>query len=146
LNETDVEILKAYQLFPCNDELTVKSIFKIAIKHQDIYTVLSNMPIQTKYNKNDMIWTEFEKSFLMSAQHITVVIITFSNRIINRNTNVTIWCKQSFWKHIVYAHDVVQKVVPHFRQNYFTELSKLDIVVSQHIQNANGILGLLLIP
>jgi len=127
---TYVKIMKARQLFPCRDEQTTKSTFKIAIKHHEKYTVLSNMHIQEKYkNDNTMIWTVFEKSFLMPVQNIVVVITTYINQTVIRNTNITVWCRPSAIKHITYAKNIFKAIVPQFRQKYFPDLPKLDIVL-----------------
>jgi len=131
LIEAYVNIIKARQLFPCRYEQTIKSTFKIAIKHHEKYTVvLSNIHIQAKYkNDSSMIWTVFEKSFLMSAQNIAAVITTFTNQIVTQDGNITIWCRSSALENIAYATFIFYKILPHFRQKYFMELSKLDIIV-----------------
>jgi len=128
LTETGIEVIKARQLFPCRDELATKSTFKIAIRHHEKYTVLSNMPIRAKYRKDNMIRIHFENSVLMSAQDIIVVITTFTNRTINRDKRVTIWYRPSALEHIAYAEFIIKNVVLHFIEKYFPRLSKLDIV------------------
>nr|XP_012235291.1 PREDICTED: glutamyl aminopeptidase-like [Linepithema humile] len=138
LIETDVVILKARQLFPCRNDLAIKSTFKIAVQHHKKFTVLSNMPIQAKYKDDStMIWTDFEKSFLMSAQHIAVVITTFTNRTIAQNTNVTIWCRPRAWQRVDYAKKIMEQIVSYFILKYPMGLSKLDVVVLWHSQDDN---------
>ncbi|XP_067213999.1 aminopeptidase N-like isoform X4 [Linepithema humile] len=146
LNQTGVEVMKALQLFPHMNESTINSTFKIAIKHGEEYTVLSNMPIRAQSRANNrMMWTHFEELILMSFQHIRVVITTF----INVNTdfpNVTIWCRQSARQLIYYARDVIEEVMPYFIQKYLQTLSKLDIVAFWHSHDDNDvILGLVLL-
>jgi len=120
--------MKAQQLFPCSDELNINATFKIAIKHDKKYTVLSNMPIRARNKADyDMMWTDFDESLSMSAKHILVVITTFTN-VSSPLANVTIWCRQSAQNHIIYAKSVLEEVIPYFRQEYLTQLSKLDIV------------------
>ncbi|XP_067217254.1 glutamyl aminopeptidase-like isoform X1 [Linepithema humile] len=138
LIETGVEIIKGRQLFPCRNELAIKSTFKIAVKHHEKFTVLSNMPIRAKYkNDSTMIWTDFEKSFLISAQNIAVVITTFTNKTTVQNTNVTIWYRPSAMQSIFTARMIMEIIMYYFRQNYPMGLSKLDIVVSWHSQDDN---------
>lgn len=135
LNETGVAVMKARQLFPCREELTINSTFKIAIKHEAKYTVLSNIPIRAR-NKadNGMVWTDFDESLSISAQHISVVMTTFTN-VSSQLANVTIWCRQSAQNHVLYAKDVIEQVLPYFKREYLKKLSKLDIVAFWHHHN-----------
>lgn len=146
LIETGVEILESKQLFPCRIERAIKSTFKIAVKHHKKYTVLSNMLIQAKYeNNNTNIWTDFEKSFLMPAQDITVVITTFNKRIFNQETNITIWCRQSALEHIAHAQSTIERAASYVRENYFL-LPKLDIIAFWNIEYSSSVSwGLILI-
>ncbi|XP_067204160.1 glutamyl aminopeptidase-like isoform X2 [Linepithema humile] len=137
LNQIGVEVMKAHQLFPCKDELTSNSTIKIAIKHDEKYTVLSNMPIRVR-NKaaNSMMWTDFDESLPMPVQRISFVITTFTN-VSSQFANVTIWCRPSVWIYVLYAKDVLEKVVPYFKEKYMLELSKLDIVAVWHRHDYN---------
>ncbi|XP_067213995.1 aminopeptidase N-like isoform X2 [Linepithema humile] len=146
LNETGVEVMKALQLFPHMNESTINSTFKIAIKHGEEYTVLSNMPIRARNTANNcMMWTHFEEIVSMSLQHIRVVITTFTN-ISSHLANVTIWCRQSAQQQIYYAKYIIEEVIPYFKQKYLRPLSKLDIVALWHPQDDNdATLGLVLL-
>lgn len=128
--------MKAPRLFPCSNELTINSTFKIAVKHHEHYNILSNMPkrIQRR-GDNIMLWTIFDE-LSVSAQQILVVITTFSD-VSSHLINVTIWCRESVRKHLLYAQNIVEEVVPYFRQKYFTRLSKLDIVVVWNSRDDN---------
>nr|XP_012225741.1 PREDICTED: glutamyl aminopeptidase-like isoform X1 [Linepithema humile] len=146
LNQIGVEVMKARQLFPCKDELTSNSTIKIAIKHDEKYTVLSNMPIRVR-NKaaNSMMWTDFDESLPMPVQRISFMITTFTN-VSSQFANVTIWCRPSVWIYVLYAKDVLEKVVPYFKEKYMLELSKLDIVAVWHCHDYNiTTLGLILL-
>lgn len=88
------------------------------------------MPVRAQYRDNTddmMIWSEFDPSFL-SAGNIAVVITTFTSISFG---NVTIWCRQSILKHVLYAAKVVRKIVPMFKEIYFQQelqFLKLDII------------------
>nr|XP_012232965.1 PREDICTED: aminopeptidase N-like isoform X2 [Linepithema humile] len=146
LNKTGIVIMDVSQLFPYMNESTTKSTFKIAIKHDEEYTVLSNMPIRVRNKANNrMMWTDFDESLSMSLQHIRVVITTFTN-VSSHLANVTIWCSQSAQQLIYYARDVIEKVMPYFKQKYMQTLSKLDIIAFRHPYNHNDVtLGLVLL-
>ncbi|XP_067213988.1 aminopeptidase N-like isoform X2 [Linepithema humile] len=146
LNKTGIVIMDVSQLFPYMNESTTKSTFKIAIKHDEEYTVLSNMPIRVRNKANNrMMWTDFDESLSMSLQHIRVVITTFTN-VSSHLANVTIWCRQSAQQLIYYARDVIEKVMPYFKQKYMQTLSKLDIIAFRHPYNHNDVtLGLVLL-
>nr|XP_012228358.1 PREDICTED: aminopeptidase N-like [Linepithema humile] len=144
LNQIGVEVMKVRQLFPCNK--LSNSTIKIAIKHDEKYTVLSNMPIRVR-NKaaNGMMWTDFDESSPMPVQQITFVITTFTN-VSSQFANVTIWCRPSVWIHVLYAKDVLEEVVPYFKEKYMLKLSKLDIVAVWHRHDYNiTTLGLILL-
>ncbi|XP_012221155.1 thyrotropin-releasing hormone-degrading ectoenzyme-like [Linepithema humile] len=147
LDQTGVEVMKARQLFPCEDEIIINSTFKIAIKHDEKYTILLNIPIRAQ-SKTDggMMWTDFDESS-MSAQQISIVITTFT-AVSSQLPNVTVWCRQSAAKHVLYAINVIEEVLPYFKQKYLAELSKLDIVALWHPQDdvhAVTTLGLVLL-
>ncbi|XP_067214005.1 aminopeptidase N-like isoform X2 [Linepithema humile] len=146
LNKTGIVIMNVSQLFPYMNESTTKSTFKIAIKHDEEYTILSNMPIRARNKANNrMMWTDFDESLSLSLQHIKVVITTFTN-VSSHHANVTIWCRQSAQQLIYYARDVIEKVMPYFRQKYLLTLSKLDIIAFRHPYDHNDVtLGLVLL-
>jgi len=127
--DDNIEIMKARQLFPCRDELATKSIFDISIMHHRKYTALSNMPIRLKQRKiNDMRKTHFEQSFIISAQHLAVIVTTFAVYEHVIYSNINIYYKRHTWNHLTYAKFIINNVVPHFINKYFQKLSKLDIV------------------
>lgn len=137
--------MKSRQLFPCKDELAIKSAYKILVKHHDKFAVLSNMPIRAKYKtSNAMIWTDFETAIRISAQYIMIVITTFTNRKINKNTVVTLWCRPSALNHVIHAQNVIEDVWSYLLQ-FSVIKPKLDVVVLPNSQDNNVMtLGLLL--
>nr|XP_012233035.1 PREDICTED: aminopeptidase N-like isoform X1 [Linepithema humile] len=145
LNQTGVEVMKALQLFPHINESTINCLYKIAIKHDEEYAVLSNMPIRAR-NKADnrMMWTDFHEQLLMSAQHLSIVITTFTN-VSSHLAKVTIWCRQNVQQQIYYARDVIDKVVPYVQRKYLRTVPKLDIIALRHSHDSHTTLGLVLL-
>ncbi|XP_012226640.2 thyrotropin-releasing hormone-degrading ectoenzyme-like isoform X2 [Linepithema humile] len=131
LNATGVDIMTARQLFPCWDEITLNSTFKLSIKHHKKYSVLSNMPVQRTENddKRDMMWTHFEKSPSMFIKHINVVITTFTN-ISTSVANITVWGRKNVTYYLQLAKSIAQQVLYFLkRENSIDKLPKIDYVV-----------------
>nr|XP_012224235.1 PREDICTED: aminopeptidase N-like isoform X2 [Linepithema humile] len=126
---TDVDVITARQLLPCWDKTAFHSTFKISIKHHKNYTALSNMPIQTTENddKRDMMWTHFEKSPLMSIQHLRVVITTFTSNI--SSANVTFWGRKNMTYYLHLAKCIAQQVLYSVkRETSIDKFPKIDYV------------------
>lgn len=145
MRQTGVEIMKAPQLFPCINNLTINSTFKVAIRHNDFCNVLSNIPKRTQRRAENVIWTDFDEPLSMSPQHIVVVITTIKTNVSTQLANVTIWCRESACKHLLYAKDVIEQIFPYFKQEFLKELSNLDIVALWNRQEEDNIATLRLV-
>ncbi|XP_072754356.1 aminopeptidase Ey-like [Anoplolepis gracilipes] len=114
-NGEHFQAIGARRLFPCWDEPTIKSTFKISIKHHYNYTVFSNMPIETEITKADMKRTFFKITPEMPTYLVTVVIS--SVRFIcdkNKTDRAIIWHRPELQHELKFALMVANKTVTLF--------------------------------
>ncbi|KAL6260339.1 hypothetical protein P5V15_007870 [Pogonomyrmex californicus] len=105
---TYLQIIGARQLFPCWDEPALKATFDISVKHKKKFTALSNMPIwNTDKAEDDMIWTHFDTTPIMSTYLVAIVVSDFAH-ISDGTTNI--WCKSSLTSQVNYALNVIKMV------------------------------------
>nr|XP_012216454.1 PREDICTED: thyrotropin-releasing hormone-degrading ectoenzyme-like [Linepithema humile] len=140
LRNKGIKLIKAGELFPCWDEPVFKSTFKISILHHKNYTFLSSMSIREQFEDvNDMMWTHFDKSYSISAQHLTIVIIEiikFSYFSIFYE-NVKFWYRMEAVEQMQFANDIVGDVLYRLEQKSITNISKIDYVVIKDFQYSN---------
>nr|XP_012224180.1 PREDICTED: thyrotropin-releasing hormone-degrading ectoenzyme-like [Linepithema humile] len=126
------KVIKATELFPSWDNAIFKSTFNISIWHHKNYTFLSNMPTKKQVEDMDnMLWTYFDISPLMSAEHLTIVIITFTN-FFAPIRNVKIWYRKEMIDQLQFAENVVYEVMQYLAQNNIREISKIDYIVAKY--------------
>ncbi|XP_067212341.1 thyrotropin-releasing hormone-degrading ectoenzyme-like [Linepithema humile] len=126
------KVIKATELFPSWDNAIFKSTFNISIWHHKNYTFLSNMPTKKQVEDMDnMLWTYFDISPLMSAEHLTIVIITFTN-FFAPIRNVKIWYRKEMIDQLRFAENVVYEVMQYLAQNNIREISKIDYIVAKY--------------
>lgn len=145
------EVIKAQQLIPWPTTISTwqskqafKATFNISVKHHHSYNVLSNMPVQTKYeDKNDMLWTRFQQLPLMSVKHLMIAITTFSNIVLL--PNIQFWCKLDMTNLVKIATTAIKDVATFlFTSNFTTKVSKLDYVLTDDSYNRVKTRGLIL--
>ncbi|XP_012224152.2 thyrotropin-releasing hormone-degrading ectoenzyme-like isoform X2 [Linepithema humile] len=138
LNNEIIEVIKAEELFPYWDEAVFKSTFEISICHHKNYSFLSNMLIrkEVKQEKNmdNMLWTHFNQSSLMQAQHLIILITTFTNSSYNANR---FWCRKEIRDQIQYAKYIAAGVVYYLTQKSTRIVSKIDYYVVTDFQDSN---------
>nr|XP_012224192.1 PREDICTED: thyrotropin-releasing hormone-degrading ectoenzyme-like [Linepithema humile] len=131
------KVIKAGELFPSWDNAIFKSTFNISIWHHKNYTFLSNMPIKKQVEDMDnMLWTHFDISPLMSAEHLTIVMITFTN-FFAPIRNVKIWYRKEMIDQLRLAEDVVYEVMQYLVQKNIRKISKIDYVVTKDFEYSN---------
>nr|XP_012228379.1 PREDICTED: aminopeptidase N-like [Linepithema humile] len=119
------EEIMARHIFPCWDEPALKANFVVLIKHNIKYQVLSNMPIKqtikssTKnmelFENDDIYWTKFEATPLMSTYLIAAVVFdplyisnVFASKIIN------VWCRPHLASQIQFVTNIATNIIQHF--------------------------------
>ncbi|XP_072754164.1 aminopeptidase N-like [Anoplolepis gracilipes] len=108
---THFQVIGARQLFPCWDELTVKTTFNIAVKHHRKYKVFSNMPIQKEEickpeivniwgigltEINDRQWTYFYSTPKIPTYIVTIAFSPMSFHYLFDTDRIIIWHRSEF--------------------------------------------------
>jgi len=92
--------------------------FKISIKHDQNYTVLSNMPIQkVEINNKNMTMTHFDTTVGKPNYLLFLTNLSLKSSI-NENVKINMWCKTN----CVFAHEVAKNITPYL----FNKLKRLN--------------------
>ncbi|XP_024875505.1 puromycin-sensitive aminopeptidase-like protein [Temnothorax curvispinosus] len=122
----------ARRMFPCWDEPAFKATFNISVIHHKKYRILSNWPIRKQHEEqNDMVWTSFDTTPVMSTYLVGIVILYNFIRVENTDKTVNVWCQSFLSSQTKFAHTVAEKVMP-FLLEYnqdFKKIPKIDYVV-----------------
>jgi len=130
--------IRGRRLFPCWDEPAFKATFNISILHHENYTALSNMPIQNlEFVDNNMVWTHFRTTPLISTYHVAIVLTNFPSHRINANTSEhqTIWCRTYSAQYTQFAENIFEIVTSHLGIRWNKKIAKLDHVVLPESKN-----------
>ncbi|KAH0560476.1 hypothetical protein KQX54_005086 [Cotesia glomerata] len=98
LVSTHFETNNARQAFPCWDEPAFKATFKISIKHNRRFTALSNTRFNSICSTNDSsnhVWTQFEKTPLMSSYLIAFIVGDLDYLAHSENETFRIWTRKN---------------------------------------------------
>lgn len=127
--------MKGGELFPCWDELEVKSTFNISIGYyRKDYKFFSNMMVQKEVEDlNNVLWTHFDKSMLMSSVNLILLITTLNRTTLSRSStdakNITIWCRKKIEKQLQFVKNISLGVVNYLKQKSIQNISKLDYFI-----------------
>ena len=138
LNAVNFQPIRGRRLFPCWDEPAFKTTFNISILHHTNYVALSNMPIRKlQYMDNNMVWTHFQVTPLMSTYHVAVVLTNFLSFRINANTfeYQIMWCRPYTARDTKFAHNIFDTVTSHLGIRWNKKIAKLDHVVLPESEN-----------
>lgn len=138
-----IEVNGARRLLPCWDEPHLKTTFTISIKHHRNFTALSNMPIRNHHMENEIIWTHFYTTPLMSIYHLSIVLTNFPH--IRINANNSLWCERcSRLQSLKYAKQIIKNITMDWESEFGrTKISKVDhVVIPDFPQNSMSKLGL----
>ncbi|KAG5346782.1 AMPN Aminopeptidase, partial [Acromyrmex charruanus] len=138
LNAVYFQPIRGRRLFPCWDEPAFKATFNISILHHENYTALSNTPIQKlEFADNNMVWTHFRTTPLMSTYHVAVVLTNFHSHRINANTSEhqAIWCRTYSAQYTKFAENIFEIVTSHLGIRWNKKIAKLDHVVLPESEN-----------
>ncbi|XP_067207968.1 aminopeptidase Ey-like isoform X4 [Linepithema humile] len=134
-NKEIIEVITAEELFPYWNESVFYSNFKISIWHHENYTVLLNMRKGERVkNINNMLWTHFDESLLLTAE--TYVIIT-STYFYNNTESGTFWYRKEIR---CYAENVIiiaQKVINYLNQKNTRKITKIIYFLIKNFQHSN---------
>ncbi|XP_044584941.1 aminopeptidase Q-like [Cotesia glomerata] len=98
LVSTQLEPNYARQAFPCWDEPAFKATFQISIKHNRRFTALSNTRFNSILSTNDSsnhVWTQFEKTPLMSSYLIAFIVGDLDYLAHSENKTFRIWTRKN---------------------------------------------------
>nr|XP_012221844.1 PREDICTED: thyrotropin-releasing hormone-degrading ectoenzyme isoform X2 [Linepithema humile] len=141
LNNKGSMIIKARQLFPCLNESVFKSTFHIYIKHHKNYTFLSNLPINKKVDDlNDMLWTLFDTSSLMSVEHLTFKMTTLYYDLNNfsLDANLKFWHRTEITEQMQYAKIYASKILNYLAEKNKKKLPELNYIIIRDYQFNHG--------
>ncbi|XP_052749082.1 aminopeptidase N-like [Galleria mellonella] len=150
---TQFEAIYARKGFPCFDEPMYKATYTITIGHHRDFTAVSNMPLVTSSNENELesywrweqisktfskskslfVWDSFEKSVPMSTYLVAFVVSKFSyvdSPPMLSTTKFRIWARSDAINQAAYAAEVGPKVLTYFEKwfNVSFPLPKQDMV------------------
>lgn len=146
---TNFKTTFARYIFPCFDEPDMKATFSISIKHQALYIVLSNMPIekQSLIDEKGNVWTHFQKTPIMSTYLLGIVLLPHDSiRISNHDGTVNVWCRKNWSKVAKLIHEVTEKIKIQL-ENYtgiIKPIPKIDhVLISNHSSKSSENWGLI---
>ncbi|XP_077260900.1 aminopeptidase N-like [Temnothorax americanus] len=149
LAATLLEPNNARRVFPCFDEPALKATFNVSVMHHQKFRVLSNMPMQKRYNEqnsviseNDMVWTHFNTTPVMSTYLVGIVIVPNSFIRIRRSPKtltIGVWCKPSLEMQARFIHSMAEKITPLLVEytNSSEKIPKMDHIIV-HDYPTNG--------
>lgn len=132
------KLIRGDELFPYWNEPIFKSTFNISIYHHKNDKILSNMPIREKVDDmNNMLWTYFEKSPLISVQRLIIINTgTFLNIVtFNVQIQFEFWCRIEIKDQVQFAKQAVQEVLYFLKEKSTKNAQKIYYVVSKDLQH-----------
>ncbi|EFN62047.1 Glutamyl aminopeptidase [Camponotus floridanus] len=137
------------QIFPYWDKPELRITFIISIMHHPKCKALSNKPIRdTELTNDNMIWTYFHETFLISIDSVAFLVSGFRHIILPDNETIhsTIWFRPQSEPHLEFAKTVISSINVYIRRwnIWRRELavltsvsfeSKMDHVVIPDLQN-----------
>jgi len=137
-------------MFPCWDEPAFKATFNISVMHHAQYTLLSNMPVEEIYDKqDDMRTTYFKTTPIMPTYTVAIAMLQFiSFSSLVHETIHTFWCRRSSLvpTYLEFAYNTSEKVMDILIEytNSSLKISKIDhIVIPEFTINEMGNWGLI---
>ncbi|KAL6427826.1 hypothetical protein ACFW04_008336 [Cataglyphis niger] len=149
------------QIFPCLDDLTLKSTYNISIMHYKDYDVSSNMPqLKVEDEEHGMVWTHFNTTPPMPTYLVAAVMTNKSefskpkpkidDIIIQYRSDslVDLWYAQSIienitlflkreWKDVKIISEVNNVAIPNYEDNGVTNLGLIFYRESDMIYDEN---------
>jgi len=137
------QVTGARRIFPCWDELMFKATFKIAIKHSDNYTSLSNMPGRIIRTQMEVLLTSFKETPIISTYNVAVILSQLDN-IFHFNNNT--WYQQSQSPYIIFAQNFGNDVMQYmkFKWKNFNITTLKHVVIPSFPYESMEYLGLVL--
>ncbi|XP_060074768.1 glutamyl aminopeptidase-like [Ylistrum balloti] len=123
LAATQLQSTDARKVFPCFDEPDMKATFKLTIQHEEGYTALSNMPVESEqYLSTEPGWlrVNFHETPIMSTYLLAIVVSDFvyKEAILDGNYQLRIWSQPNKINQTLYALDIGIQLYDYFT-NYF---------------------------
>ncbi|XP_053191825.1 glutamyl aminopeptidase [Scomber japonicus] len=129
---TDHEPTDARKSFPCFDEPNKKATYSVSITHDDVYSALSNMPVEGKPQQlsGNKVRTSFQKSVPMSTYLVCFAVHRFHHveRTSARGVPLKIYAQPSQIKTAEYAANMTKIIFDYFEEyfNMTYSITKLD--------------------
>jgi len=135
---------KIEQIFPYWDKPELGITFVISIMHHPKYKALSNMLIrETKLTNDNMIWTYFHKTPLISIDSVAFLVSGFHQ--INISCDQDIWFRPESESHLEFAKTAISSANVYIRkwnilrkaleQTFVSFEGKVDYVVIPDLQD-----------
>ncbi|XP_072760680.1 thyrotropin-releasing hormone-degrading ectoenzyme-like isoform X2 [Anoplolepis gracilipes] len=130
LAATHFQLVSVREIFPCFNVFSWLT-FNISIKHNTNYRALSNMPVDVeKLEKNNIQWTHFKTTPLMSTGLVSVVLMTNFDFIRKENENVRVWCRKPLMEYALFMHKIITRMALYLENEFkfIREISKVDYI------------------
>ncbi|XP_067944536.1 glutamyl aminopeptidase-like [Watersipora subatra] len=127
------EPVDARKAFPCFDEPNLKAPFTTTLIHQQGYTALSNMPVQSTRIRSDQLQeTKFEKSVPMSTYLACFIVCKCKSQqmLLKSNKTFSVYAVEGMEDQVEYALEIGVNVTDYF-EDYFGldyPLPKMDMI------------------
>ncbi|XP_069101802.1 aminopeptidase N-like [Argopecten irradians] len=119
LAATQLQSTDARKVFPCFDEPDMKATFKVSIQHEEGYTALSNMPVESEqYLSTEPGWlrVNYHETPIMSTYLLAIVVsdFTYNEVILPGDYELRIWSQPNKINQTLYALDIAVQLYDYF--------------------------------